>query len=251
MITELFLKGRLAQAIGKDERTAIENSVEKVIELDPRTRLVRRGELVERSYYLMDGFMVRYLDDRKGMRQSVGVQVAGDWVDLHSFPMKRLDHDVCSLGPSRLAVFQHDRLENLIAAHPRFARIMWFGTLLDAAMHREWIFRLGRLNAEGRIAHLICELAERLSFVGRFDGMLLNVPMTQADFAEACGISAIHANRTFRIMRDSGLIANEEGTQGIRILDRQALEKVGEFKGDYLYGDGELHLDQPYPPGGY
>lgn len=251
MITELFLKGRLAQAIGNEERAAIEDSVHEVIELEPRTCLVKRGELVEHSYYLMDGFMIRYLDDKRGMRQSVGIQVAGDWVDLHSFPMKRLDHDVYTLGAVKLAVFKHERLAELVATHPRFARIMWFSTLLDAAMHREWVFRLGRLNAEGRIAHLICELAERLSFVGRFDGARLDAPMTQSDFAEACGISAIHANRTFRIMRDSGLIQNEEGVPGITILDHAALRKVGEFKGDYLYGDGELSLDTPYPPGGH
>ena len=251
MITELFLKGRLAQAIGNEERAAMEDSVHEVIELGPRTRLVKRGELVEHSYYLMDGFMIRYLDDRRGMRQSVGIQVPGDWVDLHSFPMKRLDHDVCSLGPTRLAVFKHERLADLVGEFPRFARIMWFSTLLDAAMHREWVFRLGRLNAEGRFAHLICELAERLSFVGQFDGERLEVPLTQTDFAEACGISAIHANRTFRIMRESGLIRNDEGKSGLTILDHEALKKIGEFDGDYLYGNGELALDRPYPPDGH
>ena len=248
MVTELFLKGRLAHAIQNEERDAIEKSVHEIIELPARKRLVKRGEKVEHSYYVIDGFMIRYLDDRKGMRQSVGVQVPGDWVDLHSFPMKRLDHDVCSLGPTKLAVFKHSDLNDLVAACPRLARIMWFSTLLDAAMHREWVFRLGRLNAEGRIAHLICELAERLSFVDQFDGRTLNVPMTQMDFAEACGISVIHANRTFRILREGGLIDNREDSPGITILDHTELKKLGEFDGDYLYGQGELHLDHPYPP---
>ena len=246
MITENFLCGRLRDAMTDAEREALEDAISEVIELPARTTLVKRGEKVDRSYYLVDGFMIRYLQDRGGYRQSAGIQVAGDWVDLHSFPMKRLDHDVATLGPVKLAVFRHERLQQLIGERPRLARMMWFSTLLDAAMHREWVFRLGRLNAEGRIAHLICEMARRLEFVGRFDGTALDVPLLQADYAEACGISPIHANRTFRLLRERGLIANREDRQGLTILDREALARLGEFDGDYLYGEGQLELADPY-----
>ncbi|WP_265561647.1 Crp/Fnr family transcriptional regulator [Sphingomicrobium arenosum] len=246
MITKDFLCGRLRDALTETESQALEAAVHEVIEVPARTTLVKRGEKIDKSYYLVDGFMIRYLQDRGGYRQSAGIQVAGDWVDLHSFPMKRLDHDVATLGPVTLAVFKHEQLEKLIGAHPRLARIMWFSTLLDAAMHREWVFRLGRLNAEGRIAHLICELARRLEFVGRFDGEYLDVPLHQADYAEASGISAIHANRTFRLLRERGLIANREDHVGLTILDRAELEKIGEFDGDYLYGEGQLELSEPY-----
>ena len=244
--TELFLKGRLHHALEPQEIDALEGAIDEIITLEPRKQLVARGELVDRSYYLVDGFMVRYLDDRRGYRQSVGVQVAGDWVDLHSFPMKKLDHDVASFDRATLAVFNHSTLQQLIDDHPRLARIMWFSTLLDAAMHREWVFRLGRLNAEGRVAHLICELAARLDLIGRFDGRHLDVPMRQQDFAEACGITAVHANRTFRLLRERGLIDNREEESGIVIIDREGLAKLGEFKPDYLYGEGELRLRDPY-----
>ena len=244
--THLFLKGRLRHAMRAAEIDAMEDAIEDVITLEPRQDLVRRGQQVDRSYYLADGFMVRYLDDRRGYRQSVGIQVAGDWVDLHSFPMKRLDHDVASFDRATLVVFTHERLQRLVDEHPRLARIMWFSTLLDAAMHREWVFRLGRLNAEGRIAHLICELATRLEYVDRFDGRLLDVPMRQQDFAEASGITAVHANRTFRLLREQGLIDNREEAAGIVILDREGLAKVGEFRPDYLYGEGDLVMDDPY-----
>ena len=244
--TELFLKGRLRHALEPDEIDAMEDAIDEIFTLEPRKQLIARGEKVDRSYYLVDGFMVRYLDDRRGYRQSVGIQVAGDWVDLHSFPMKRLDHDVATFDKVTLAAFNHSTLQKLVDAHPRLARIMWFSTLLDAAMHREWVFRLGRLNAEGRIAHLISELACRLEFVDRFDGRNLEVPMRQQDFAEASGITAVHANRTFRLLRESGLIDNREEDSGIAILDREGLAKLGEFKPHYLYGEGELSLDHPY-----
>ena len=105
----------------------------------------------------------------------------------------------------------------------------------------------GRLAKTDRVdAGVIREMARRLEFVGRFDGTALDVPLLQADYAEACGISPIHANRTFRLLRERGLIANREDRQGLTILDREALARLGEFDGDYLYGEGQLELADPY-----
>ena len=106
--------------------------------------------------------------------------------------------------------------------------------MLDAAMHREWIFRLGRLGAEGRVAHLFCELNERLEMVGlAADGRFM-LPMTQPDIAEASGLTGVHVNRVLRALREKNMLtfkANE-----VRILDRKALAAVAEFEPQYLYG---------------
>ena len=242
METKNFLKGRLRHELRDEEKQALEDAIADVITLPARTRLVTRGERIESSYYLIEGTMLRHLDDRKGERQVVGINVTGDFVDLHGFPMKRLDHNVASLDRVTLARFPHKRIADLLENFPHLARALWFSTLLDAAMHREWIFRLGRLNAEGRIAHLISELIKRLEFVDRFDGSNLPVPLLQRDYAEACGITPVHANRSFRNLRERGIL-DPQGDGRIRILDEAALNKLAEFSGDYLYGDGDLALD--------
>ncbi|WP_336985578.1 Crp/Fnr family transcriptional regulator [Altererythrobacter aquiaggeris] len=246
MITELFLKGRLRHAMRAEEQEAVEDAIDHTIHLGGREKLVERGERVDYSYYLVEGSMMRFIDDRRGFRQIVGLQVPGDWVDLHSFPMKRLDHDVQELAPAKLAVYKHDCLQELIEKHPRLARIMWFSTLLDAAMHREWIFRLGRLNAEGRIAHTICELIERVRMVGLYDEGKFPFPLTQQDFGEICGITTVHSNRTMRLLRERELLRYDEGARTLTILDESGLKSVGEFDAAYLYGAGELHLTNPY-----
>ena len=242
METKNFLKGRLRHELRDEEKQALEDAIADVITLPARTRLVTRGERIENSYYLIEGTMLRHLDDRKGERQVVGINVTGDFVDLHGFPMKRLDHNVASLDRVTLARFPHKRIADLLENFPHLARALWFSTLLDAAMHREWIFRLGRLNAEGRIAHLISELIKRLEFVDRYDGSNLPVPLLQRDYAEACGITPVHANRSFRNLRERGIL-DPQGDGRIRILDEAALNKLAEFSGDYLYGDGDLALD--------
>ena len=56
------------------------------------------------STYLVEGFMCRYLNDRKGERQLIAVHVPGDFVDLHGYPLKWLDHDIATM---RVAITGH------------------------------------------------------------------------------------------------------------------------------------------------
>ena len=241
MLTELFLKGRLRHELSEEEQNLLENSVKRTLVLEPRETLVERGHRLEHSYYVIDGTVLRHIDDRSGERQLVGFNISGDFVDLHGFPMKRLDHNVTALGETTLAEVAHSSIAGLVAQSPHLARAMWFSTLLDAAMHREWIFRLGRLNAEGRIAHLISEIVERHRLVGLYDGKRLPIALLQRDYAEACGITSVHANRSFRTLRERGVL-ELHGEGQITILDEKELNRLGEFRSDYLYGDGELAL---------
>lgn len=240
--TELFLKGRLRHELSAQEKAWLEDAVGRTLWLEPRQTLVQRGDRVEHSYYIIEGVVLRSIDDRSGQRQLVGLNIPGDFVDLHGFPMKRLDHSTSALGHVHLAEVPHSAIADLVDRSVHLARALWFSTLLDAAMHREWIFRLGRLNAEGRIAHLISEIIERHKFVGLYDGRTLPVSLLQRDYAEACGITSVHANRSFRVLKERGVL-ELRGEGRIEILDEAELKRLGEFEGDYLYGEGALALD--------
>ncbi|MBB5732428.1 CRP-like cAMP-binding protein [Altererythrobacter atlanticus] len=88
------MKGRLRQDLAEEEMRALENAIDKVSEVGPRRVLVERGAWLERSFYVIEGTMLRYLDDRKGERQLVQVNISGEFVDLHGYAMKRLDHSI-------------------------------------------------------------------------------------------------------------------------------------------------------------
>ncbi|WP_239807514.1 cyclic nucleotide-binding domain-containing protein [Croceicoccus hydrothermalis] len=90
--------GRLRHELAAQEKTWLEEAVGRTIWLEPRQTLVERGERIERSYYIIEGTVLRHRDDRKGERQLVGLNIPGDFVDLHGFPMKRLDHNTTALG---------------------------------------------------------------------------------------------------------------------------------------------------------
>lgn len=233
MRTERFLMGRRREELSPDERAVLEGAMSEERSLPARHVLIRAGERVRHSTFLIHGFICRYMDDRDGHRQLVGIHVPGDFVDLHGYPMRHLDHDVATLGPVTVGIFPHDRLERVNVDWPHLTRMLWFSTLLDAAMHREWIFRLGRLGADGRVAHFFSELNARLELVGLSDGMRFDVPIVQADLAEACGITHVHANRVLRTLRERGLMTFAAGR--VAIEDRAGLERTAEFDGDYLY----------------
>ena len=49
-------------------------------------------------------------------------------------------------------------MDQITEEHPRFARALWKGTLVDAVIFREWIANVTRRDAYQRIAHLMCEM---------------------------------------------------------------------------------------------
>ena len=83
---------------------------------------------------------------------------------------------------------------------------LWRETLIDASIFREWMVGLGRREAYGRVAHLLCELYVRLRSVGLSNGHAYDLPLTQAEWGDALGISTVHVNRTLQDLRGEGLI---------------------------------------------
>ncbi len=236
MFFERFLRNRQGATIDATERATLEASISEVRTAAARSTLVRAGDPLNHSTLLVEGFLCRYIDDRHGRRQLVAVHVPGDFVDLHGYPLRHLDHDIAALTPATVATVPHGALDRIVADQPELARKLWYSTLLDAATHRAWLFRLGRLNAEGRVAHFLCELNARLMAVGLSDGRRFAFGVTQTDLAEACGITNVHINRVLRSLREDGLCAFR--SQTVDLLDLGNLARRGEFDPQYLYLEG-------------
>lgn len=228
-----------------EELDVVEGLITDTERLSGTHVVLRRGEVLHRSTILIEGYVLRVMQD-EGKRHIVGINVPGDFVDLHGFALKRLDHDVVTVGTAVLGYAPHDSIAEVLEDNPHLARIMWFSTLLEAAIHREWILALERLNSDGRLAHLIAELWRRLHFVGLADPSGFGFPLTQADLADACGTTAIHMNRVVRQLRSLGLADLRRGR--VSIPDRDKLESYARFNPDYLYGDGLLRVRDELGP---
>ncbi|MBX7513293.1 Crp/Fnr family transcriptional regulator [Qipengyuania sp. GH38] len=240
-MTGLFLEGRLRHDLSEEERVELESLVSRV-EIHPDGhRLISRGDICDHSTMLIDGFMLRTLDsgDR---RYGVSFHVPGDFVDLHCFALKRLDHNIECVGQAKVGLVPHERIAEVMKEKPHLARLFWFSTLLDAAMHREWIMKLEQLKVPQRIAHIFAEVWCRLDMVGLAFEDGFDTPLTQADLADMCGATPIHVNRAIGELRKSGIADFNRGE--VRICNREKLENFAHFEKDYLYGDGALSLRQ-------
>lgn len=238
-LTGRFLLGRSRHAMRAREKALLEESIEAVESYHRAHMILARGTVAERSTILIEGFILRTIVEN-GRRYVVGIQVPGDFVDLHAYALKRLDHDVITLGPAKVGYVSHERIGRIHEQEPHLSRLLWFSTLLDAAIHRQWTLKLEQLKASRRIAHRLAEIWYRLEMVGLSRPNGFRSPLTQIDLADMCGTTAIHMNRALSELRRDGIAEFRRGTVIAR--DREALEKTGDFDPAYLYGSGALQI---------
>lgn len=233
MIETHLAKLRARDTISSEEEQVIRGSLGEVRVLPPHDTCIRAGERLSSSTLLLEGLMCRYKDLPGGERQITELHVAGDFLDLHSFSLKQLDHNVMTLTPCRVVLVPHVKLREITEQQPHLARVYWFLTALDAAIHREWELSLGRRTAIQRIAHLICELHVRLGLIGDADDTGFALPLTQADLSDCTGLTPVHVNRTLRELRERGLMNFR--SRRVSLHDLAGLRALAEFDDAYLY----------------
>jgi CRP-like cAMP-binding protein len=232
-IAGLLLKLRARDLLSEEEEAVLRASISEIREFPAGRTIVRTGTTLSASTLLVDGIVCRYKDLADGQRQIMELHVAGDFVDLHGFLLKQLDHNVGTMTPVKVASVPHEALRGITETHPHLGRMLWFSTLLDAAIHREKILSIGRRSAMARIAHILCELQVRLRIVGLADESSYALPLTQADIADVTGLTSVHVNRMLKKLRDENLLTFRGGTVTIEDWDR--LQRVAEFDPTYLH----------------
>ena len=236
IVGPLLRRLRVTAEIDEEDEQAVRNLPIAVKRVAAGTPIARYSDRPSACCLVVEGFVLRAkLVGDGDRRQVLSFHQPGDIPDLQSLFLHVMDHDVCALGDAVLGFIPHDPLRNLIKARPNVAVALWRDTLTDAAIFREWICNVGARQASSRLCHLVLELYTRLRAIGGTAGLSFAFPATQELFAEAIGISAVHANRTFQFLRAEGVLTFSKGT--ITILDEAKLRTLADF--DPLY----LHLD--------
>jgi hypothetical protein len=70
------------------------------------------------------------------------------------------------------------------------------------------------------------------------NGHECELPLTQAELADALGLSTVHVNRSLQELRGDGLIQLRGGS--LTIPNWDGLKSAGEFDPAYLHLSGEL-----------
>lgn len=231
-ITTLVEKLSLRDRISPEEIEALQKALEPPKTVAAGSDIVREHTRPLHSTLLISGFSARYSTLADGARQITEINVPGDFIDLHSLLMKQMDHGVIALTECVVAEAPHSGLIDITERHPHLTRLLWLDTIIDAAIHRQWLVAMGRRSGLGHLAHLVCELYLRLQAVGQTGDLSFDLPLTQAVLGDALGLSTVHVSRLISELRGEGVI-NWSGGR-IDILDWRRLAEISEFDPTYL-----------------
>ena len=205
--------------------------------------IVREGERATRCCLILSGFMHRNKVVGDGARQILALQLRGDMVDLQNSFLRTADHNVQALTPCEVAFIPREALKRIAFERPAVGEALWFDTLVDASIAREWVANVGRRDSRTRVAHVLCEFALRLEVAGLGDHREWELPMTQEQLADVVGLTSVHVNRTLKSLAENGLI--QRTGRSVTVTDWKALATAGDFRSAYLHlPEGNLQLLQ-------
>ena len=232
---DLFIrKLRARHELSRDEESALRSMRWSQRRYERGETMVRAGQQLEHSMLLLGGWAIRCKYAPDGARQIVEINLGGDFIDLHGFILKRLDHEISAASRCEIATVPHSELRRVLEQLPRLARILWFQTLVDAAIHREWMLVLGKKRSRSRIAQFFCEMHARLQIVGQAGDGEFALPFSQQELADITGMTPVHANRSLKELRDAGLVTFRNG--------RVALHNPAGLASDARFDAGYLHV---------
>lgn len=191
------------------------------------------GDRPQHTCLLLSGLAYRQKVVGNGGRQIFSIHLPGDIVDLQNSLLGRADHNVQMLTDGEIALVPVEAILKIAFDRPHVGMAMWYETLVEASIFREWIANIGRRNADVRIAHLLCEFALRLEAAGLGTQRGFRLPMTQEQIADATSLTSVHVNRTLKMLGTKGLIARDR--RSVTIPDWRRLAAAGDFDGGYLH----------------
>lgn len=224
--------------LSADDRAALDGLARiGVRSASAREDIITEGDSPHVVNVMLDGWACRYKMLEDGRRQNIAFFLPGDLCDIHVYVLRQMDHSIGTLTAARYAQLPREVFEDLMLNRPRVMQALWWDSLVNAAVQREWTVNLGQRDALERIAHLFCELHLRLRAVGMTDNNGFEMPLTQIDLSEATGMTPVHVNRTLQELRARGLLHWKK--RHVEIPNLAALREIAFFNSNYLHLERE------------
>jgi CRP-like cAMP-binding protein len=201
--------------------------------LAPGSYAVREGEVPTGCGVLVSGFAYRQKLTGDGGRQILSIHIPGEALDFQNIFLDVADHSVQMLTRGHLALIPRADIQAIARSSAAIGHAILVNILVDASIFREWILNVGRRDAKSRLAHVLCELAVRLDAQGLADDMGYHLPMTQAELADALGLTPVHLNRVIRSLEVDGLIKRSK--RDVSFPDWERMRDVADFNDRYLH----------------
>ena len=231
---ELLLDNlEMRSPLSNEDRKAILALPYTLRSLAPGSYAVREGEPPTACGLLVSGFAYRQKLTGDGGRQILSIHLPGEPLDFQNIFLNVADHSVQMLSRGHLALIPRAEIEKVARSSPAIAHAILVNILVEASIFREWILNVGRRDAKSRLAHVLCELAVRLDAHGLADDMGYHLPMTQAELADALGLTPVHLNRVIRSLESDGLLNRSK--RELSFPDWERMRDIADFNDRYLH----------------
>ncbi|MEO5611280.1 MAG: Crp/Fnr family transcriptional regulator [Sphingomicrobium sp.] len=201
--------------------------------LAPGSYAVREGEPPTGCGVLVSGFAYRQKLTGDGGRQILSIHIPGEALDFQNIFLNVADHSLQMLTRANLALIARADIQRIARSSAAIGHAILVNVLVDASIFREWLLNVGRRDAKSRLAHVLCELAVRLDAFGLADAMGYHLPMTQAELADALGLTPVHLNRVMRSLEVDGLIVRSK--RDVSFPDWERMRDIADFNDRYLH----------------
>ena len=108
---------------------------------------------------------------------------------------------------SEIRIGKAEDFDAIVEANPEVQQIFWRLIQRHASIGYEWLVNCGRRDSITRVAHLLCETAERSGIDPTREGMIN--PFTQQQIADITGQTSVNVNRVFADLERQRLIRRE------------------------------------------
>ena len=242
MLSALIQKLDLFGPLSDEARNRLRKLPARLLSFAPHDDIVREKEPRGDVRVICEGIAARTKSLDGGDRQAVlGFVLPGE-VDESDPLADALDHGIVALSPVKVALLARQPFDQLLLEFPDLARAFRRMARLNEGITRMWLANMGQRAADRQTAHLLCEMQVRLCAVGMGGADWFTNPLTQEQFANVLGISAVHMNRVMQHLRELGLIRIENHT--LRFPSLARIHEYAGFDPAYLVTDARVRAHE-------
>ncbi|MFB0611942.1 Crp/Fnr family transcriptional regulator [Aurantiacibacter poecillastricola] len=226
-------KARLCEDFNEECRDIVEQLFVNFISYSKKQTFFHEGDDIGIMFLVCSGWAARAIHLADGRRQITEIFLPGDLFPVHaSISQGVIEDEIVALGECRVTTCSPGALNEASRQTNALTRTLWWLSQRDAAILRMWIAMNGQYRVYERVAHLVCEVLERLKHVGLGEGNRFDFPLTQQEIGDIIGATPVHVSRSLKQIRDAGLLDIQGGV--LQVHDLERLQKAAHFNPGYL-----------------
>lgn len=199
----------------------------RIVHVEPRRPFREPGAPRDEVMFVRSGILCKFKTDGTGRRQIIALRFAADGILPRDTPA---DYGIQAIVRSEVMIGTAADFDLIVESSPELARFFWKLTQRHASIGYEWLVNCGRRDSTARVAHLLCETAER-SGLDADQSRMLN-PFTQQQIADITGQTSVNVNRVFADLERQGLITRDG--REIVFNDWEEMRRLASFHPEYL-----------------